>query len=77
MQKHEWIYESPDQGDTVYRSAVQIVPERELVLKKEARCHTISAHIALKLLAESPNDPAIKDMLDKLQVYWSLRNANN
>jgi hypothetical protein len=46
-----------------------------LVFKKPDP-HSISAHMA-EIVSESPNDPAIKDMLDKLQVYWSLRNANN
>jgi hypothetical protein len=74
MQKTEWIYESPDRGDTVYRRRANST-ERELVLKKE-KDHPIADHMQ-DIVAESPFDPALKEMLDKLQVYWSLRNAND
>ena len=29
------------------------------------------------MVEQSAFDPALKEMLDKLQVFWSLRNANN
>jgi hypothetical protein len=74
MEKTEWIYESPDRGNTVYRRRANS-RERELVIKKPDP-HTITAHLS-NIVAESANDPALKEMLDKLQVYWSLRNANN
>jgi len=74
MQKTEWIYESPDRGDTVYRRRANCT-KRELVLKKE-KDHPIVDQID-DIVAGSPFDPALKEMLDKLQVYWSLRNANN
>ena len=74
MQKTEWIYESPDRGDTVYRRRANCT-KRELVQKKE-KDHPIADQID-DIVAESPFDPALKEMLDKLQVYWSLRNANN
>ncbi len=74
MQKTEWIYESPDKGNTVYRRRANST-ERELVIKKPD-AHTISPHLT-EIVTESANDPALKEMLDKLQVYWSLRNASN
>ena len=74
MQKTEWIYESPDKGNTVYRRRANS-RERELVIKKPD-AHTISPHLT-EIVTESANDPALKEMLDKLQVYWSLRNAKN
>ena len=74
MQKTEWIYESPDKGDTVYRRRFGS-QRKELVFKKPSP-PSISAHVAA-IVAESANDPVLKEMLDKLQVYWSLRNANN
>jgi len=72
--KVTWIYESPDKGDTVYRRR-QNCTKRELVLKKES-AHPIAENIQ-DIVEQSPFDPALKEMLDKLQVYWSLRNANN
>ena len=74
MHKVQWIYESPDRGDTVYRRRANS-RERELVLKKPDP-HTIVPDLS-DIVAESSNDPALKEMLDKLQVYWSLRNAKN
>ena len=74
MQKTEWIYESPDKGDTVYRRR-QFSAERELVYKK-IKGHPVEENLH-DIVAESSFDPALKEMLDKLQVYWSLRNANN
>ena len=74
MQKTEWIYESPDQGDTVYRRRANS-SKRELVFKKEST-HPIAEDIQ-DIVEESKFDPALKEMLDKLQVYWRLRNANN
>ena len=40
MQKTEWIYESPDKGNTVYRRRANS-RERELVIKKP-HAHSIS-----------------------------------
>ena len=74
MQKTEWIYESPDKGNTVYRRRANS-SKRELVIKKPG-AHTIAPHLT-EIVTESANDPALKEMLDKLQVYWSLRNAKN
>ena len=72
--KVTWIYESPDKGETVYRRR-QNSTERELILKKES-AHPIAENIQ-DIIEESPSDPALKEMLDKLQVYWSLRNGTN
>tara|TARA_R110002074_G_C12421335_1_gene655963 strand:+ start:947 stop:1195 length:249 start_codon:yes stop_codon:yes gene_type:complete len=74
MHKVQWIYESPDKGNTVYRRRANS-RERELVIKKPD-VHSISKNFT-EIVAESANDPALKEMLDKLQVYWSLRNASN
>ena len=74
MQKTQWIYESPDQGDTVYRR--RFGSQRKELVSKKPDPHTISSHLS-EIVSASANDPALKEMLDKLQVYWSLRNATN
>ena len=74
MQKTEWIYESPDKGRTVYRRRANS-SKREIVFK-EVPAHPIADNIQ-DMVDQSASDPALKEMLDKLQVYWSLRNANN
>ena len=74
MQKTEWIYESPDKGRTVYRRRANS-SKREIVFK-EVYDHPITENIQ-DIVEQSAFDPALKEMLDKLQVYWSLRNATN
>ena len=74
MQKTDWIYESPDKGRTVYRRRANS-SKREIVYK-EVSDHPIAENIQ-DIVEESAFDPALKEMLDKLQVYWSLRNATN
>ena len=74
MQKTDWIYESPDKGRTVYRRRANS-SKREIVFQ-EVSAHPIADNIQ-DIVEQSAFDPALKEMLDKLQVYWSLRNANN
>lgn len=74
MHKQEWIYESPDKGKTVYRRRANST-KRELFIKGPSP-HPVKQNMN-EIIEESVHDPALKDMLDKLQVYWSLRNASN
>ena len=62
MHKVQWIYESPDKGDTVYRRRFgsQNSTERGLVIKKPDP-HSQFQHISAEIVAESPNDPALKE----------------
>ena len=75
-----YIYESPDGGDTVYRRAFGSDPRnREL--------HYISPELRAKqeldamwmqwipILRDSRQDPALKDMLDKIIVYHKLKDS--
>ena len=68
------IYESPDKGNTIFRRKPGST-ERELI-KQEPDKHKIISVINDIEIA-SNNDQVLRDMLDKLVVYWSLRNANN
>ena len=74
MQKTEWIYESPDKGNTVYRRRANST-ERELVIKKPEPHQVVD--LCRSMADASADDPVLKEMLDKLVVYWSLRNASN
>lgn len=74
MQKTEWIYESPDKGATVYRRRANS-SYKELVSRKPGK-HPLVESMS-KIVEESHTDPVLQDMLEKLQIYWSLRNASN
>ena len=70
----KWIYESPDGGNTVYRRRSG-THHRELV-KKAPEPHSVAAHIS-EIVAASETDPALKEMLDQLIVYWRLKHATD
>lgn len=74
MVKTQWIYESPDKGQTVYRRRMN-THHRELV-SKAPDPHSVAAHIS-EIVAASETDPALKEMLDQLLVYWRLKNATD
>tara|TARA_B100001057_G_scaffold221077_1_gene221451 strand:- start:13318 stop:13542 length:225 start_codon:yes stop_codon:yes gene_type:complete len=74
MEKEFMIYESPDKGNTIYRRKPGSA-ERELIKKQPDKHKIISLIDDIEIASNS--DKALRDMLDKLVVYWSLRNANN
>ena len=68
------IYESPDKGNTIYRRRSGST-ERELIKQEPDKHKIISVIDDIEIASNS--DKVLRDMLDKLMVYWSLRNANN
>ena len=74
MVKTQWIYESPDKGQTVYRRRMN-THHRELV-SKAPDPHSVAAHVS-EIVAASETDPALKEMLDQLIVYWRLKHATD
>jgi len=74
MVKTQWIYESPDKGQTVYRRRMN-THHRELV-SKAPDPHSVAAHVS-EIVAASETDPALKEMLDQLLVYWRLKHATD
>ena len=74
MVKTQWIYESPDKGQTVYRRRMN-THHRELV-SKAPDPHSVAAHVG-EIVAASETDPALKEMLDQLLVYWRLKHATD
>lgn len=73
-----YIYESPDRGHTVYRRKVgNPVNERELHFISEGKriADLKSARQSLwhEILTDSEQDPALKHMLDQVEVYYRLK----
>ena len=72
----EYVFESPDGGHTVYRRHVG-KQDRELVSVSKEKQSTIDAIKEDKLWGNirraSKTDPALKEMLDQVQVYYELK----
>ena len=73
-----YMYESPDGGETVYRRQVGSL-ERELH-SQSPRTFDLHAHMMEDKLwgdirRSSNTDPALKQMLDQIKVYYTLKNT--
>jgi hypothetical protein len=67
----EWIYESPDNGNTIYRRRIK-TDERELFRRYENNLFTYSDFNEIKRLAE--NNAALKKALDHLLLlYYTIK----
>ena len=69
-----YIYESPDGGDTIYRRTMGSV-DRELV--REGPMHKLQQRSQLwrKIFQAAESDPVLQDMLDRVEVYHSLKDS--
>lgn len=72
-----YVYETPDGGETIYRRMagnyqreLYKVSERQQQLNLEAQRQALWQHI----LQDSKHDPILKDMLDRIEVYYTLKN---
>jgi len=73
-----YIYESPDSGETVYRREPGN-PTRELhhVSDKRRNMHEELKHGKLwgNIHRASKSDPVLKEMLDQIEIYYTLKNS--
>jgi hypothetical protein len=73
-----YIYESPDGGDTIYRRE-HSGTERELyhVSDKQKNLHQEIQQSKLwgNIHRAAKTDPALKDMLDQIKMYYTLKNT--
>ena len=73
-----YIYESPDGGETVYRREFG-QPARELhhVSDKHRNLHEKLKHGKLwdSIHRASKSDPVLKEMLDQIEIYHTLKNT--
>ena len=76
-----YIYESPDGGDTVYRRPfgsdhvrreLHSISERKQGLIDGLRMSQIWADIH----SAAKSDQTLKDMLDQIEIYYSLKNVS-
>lgn len=71
-----YIYESPDGGNTVYRRLLGGSPGvRELYSQPKNLDESLEeSKLWSRIRSEAKNDTALKEMLDQIKVYWSLKN---
>lgn len=76
----EYVYESPDGGHTVYRRHVG-KQDRELVSVDKETQDKLDNIKEDKLWGnirrKSAQDPALKEMLDAVQIYYNLKYAKD
>ena len=68
------IYESPDNGDTIYRRPLgtnQSILVREGPLRKQM----LRSQLWREIFQAAESDPVLQEMLDKIEVYHQLRNS--
>lgn len=72
------IFESPDGGETVY-ARKQGTTERTMVYQSAKARRAIEDRQRTKLWDSihraSNHDPILKDMLDRIEVYYTLKNS--
>jgi hypothetical protein len=73
-QSDVYIYESPDKGDTVYRRRAG-TNQRELVREGPLRKKVLRSQLWRDILQSAEQDPVLKDMLDRVEVYHQLKNS--
>lgn len=69
-----YIYESPDGGDTIYRRTMGSV-DRELVREGPLRKLQQRSQLWRKIFQAAESDPVLQDMLDRVEVYHSLKDS--
>jgi len=70
----KYIYESPDGGDTIYRRPFG-TNQRELVREGPLRQKMLRSQLWRDIFEAAETDPALKEMIEKVEVYYQLRNS--
>jgi hypothetical protein len=76
----QYIYESPDQGQTVYRREFGL-SQRELhSISEEKRKWDLRLEREMlwsKIIEASKTDTVLKDLVDQVEVYFRLKHEKN
>ena len=70
-----YIYETPDGGETVYRRpfSSNSWERKELVSKTPQAAWRRKKSIWQDILGDAPNDPALQEMLEQVEAYYTLK----
>jgi hypothetical protein len=69
-----YIYESPDGGGTIYRRTAGSV-DRELIREGPLRKQMLRNQLWRDIFQSAESDPVLKDMLDRVEVYYTLKDS--
>jgi hypothetical protein len=69
-----YIYESPDGGDTVYRRMVGSL-DREMIREGPLRKKMLRNQLWRDIFESAESDPVLKDMLERIEVYYRLKDS--
>ena len=72
MVPHNWIYESPDGGDTVYRRRSG-EGHRELVREGPLRRRLLRSQLWREIFDAADTDPELQRMIDQIEVFYRLK----
>lgn len=72
MESEEYVYESPDGGDTVYRRRVGS-EERYLVQEGPLRQTRLRSQLWRDIFLAAETDDTLQDMIDRVEIYHRLK----
>ena len=72
--RETYIYESPDGGDTVYRHRFGSA-DREMIREGPLRRLQQRSQLWRNILKAAESDPILQDMLDRVEIYNSLKDS--
>ena len=74
--RETYIYETPDGGETVYRRPFgsNSWDRKELVSETPQAAWRRTRSIWNDILSDAQNDPALLEMLEKVEAYYRLKN---
>ena len=72
MDPEEYVYESPDGGDTVYRRPAGS-DQRELVRDGPLRKARLRSQLWRDIFRAAESDPELQHMIDRVEIYHRLK----
>ena len=72
MDPEEYVYESPDGGDTVYRRQVGS-DQRELVRDGPLRKARLRSQLWRDIFQAAESDAELQHMIDRVEIYHRLK----
>ena len=72
-----YIYETPDNGETVYRRPFgsHAWEQKELVRETPQAAWRRKRPLWHDILGDAPKDPALMHMLEQIEIYYKLKNS--
>lgn len=74
--EHDYIYESPDEGKTIYRRQRHAMADTREIIQETMESHHVRLARQMlwtNILQHSLTDKELKDLLDRAEVYYRLK----